>query len=148
MTGRVVVGVDGSDHSKQALRWAGAFAAATDCSLDAVMTWELPTMAGLAYAPPDLDLSDDTEKAVRETIDEVFGSDPPVDIRTIVRNGGAARVLVELSAGAEIVVVGSRGRGGFRGLLLGSVSAAVAEHAGCPVLVVHGGHAPPTFAGV
>lgn len=145
MTGRIVVGVDGSDHSKQALRWAGAFAAATKCGLDVVMTWQLPTMAGLAYGPPDLDLSRDTEEALTETVEEVFGSERPTDMQLIVRNGGAARVLVGLSAEAQIVVVGSRGHGGFKGLLLGSVSSAVAEHAGCPVLVVHGDHAPPTF---
>jgi nucleotide-binding universal stress UspA family protein len=56
----------------------------------------------------------------------------------VVREGNPAHVLLESSAGAMMLVVGSRGRGGFAGLILGSVSAAVAEHASCPVLVVHG----------
>ena len=146
MEGRIVVGVDGSDSSKQALRWAGAIAAATGCRIDAVMTWQVANMAGLAYVAPDIDLSKDTDKALTKTVDEVFGTERPADLQTIVRNGGAARVLVELSEGARMIVVGSRGHGGFKGLLLGSVSAAVAEHASCPVLVVHGEQAPPEFA--
>jgi nucleotide-binding universal stress UspA family protein len=145
MSGRIVVGVDGSDHSKHALRWAGAIAAATDCRIDAVMTWQLPTMAGLAYAPRDMNLDDDTEKALVETIEDVFGSERPVDVQTVVSHGGAAMVLVAISEGAQMLVVGSRGYGGFKGLLLGSVSAAVVEHSSCPVLVVHGDQPPLAF---
>jgi len=145
MTGRIVVGLDGSDHSKHALRWAGAIAAATDCRIDAVMTWQLPTMAGLAYPPPNMDFDDDTEKALAEAVEDVFGPDRPAEVQTVVRHGGAAMVLVAISAGAQMIVVGSRGYGGFKGLLLGSVSAAVVEHASCPVLVVHGDQQPLAF---
>jgi nucleotide-binding universal stress UspA family protein len=64
-------------------------------------------------------------------------------MRREVREGGAAKVLLEVSEGAAMVIVGSRGHGGFTGLLLGSVSANVAEHASCPVLIIHGDQAPP-----
>lgn len=146
MTGRIVVGVDTSSSSKQALRWGAAMAAATNCQIDAVMTWEIRTAAGLAYVPPEVDLHADTEKALEATVDGVFGADRPAGLRTIVRHGGAAQTLVESSEGAEMLVVGSRGYGGFKGLLLGSVSTAVAEHSKCPVLVVHGEQGPPEFA--
>jgi nucleotide-binding universal stress UspA family protein len=73
----------------------------------------------------------------------VFGGRRPPGLRTDVREGNAARVLLEASEGARMLVVGSRGHGGFAGLLLGSVSAACAEHASCPVLVLHGTTPPP-----
>lgn len=146
MISRIVVGVDASPSSKQAMRWAAAVGAATGSQIEAVMTWEIANAAGLAYVGPDVNLQQDSEKVLAETIDEVFGADRPDGLRAIVRHGGAARTLIEMSNGAELVVVGSRGYGGFKGLLLGSVSAAVAEHAKCPVLVVHGEQAVPEFA--
>ena len=78
-------------------------------------------------------------------LEEVLGSQPPVPVpvREIVRRGSAARELVQASQGAQLLVVGSRGHGGFSGLLLGSVSSACAEHAHCPVLVIHGDTPPP-----
>lgn len=98
---RIVVGVDGSEPSRHALRWASFLARATAGSLEAVTAW---------------------------------------------REGNAARVLLEASQGARMLVVGSRGHGGFTGLLLGSVSAACTEHAACPVLVLHGTTPPPPQA--
>jgi nucleotide-binding universal stress UspA family protein len=74
----------------------------------------------------------------------VFGGDRPAGLVTRVEQGGAARILIDVSQGANLLVVGSRGHGGFAGLLLGSVSSACAEHAACPVLVVHGETPPPT----
>jgi nucleotide-binding universal stress UspA family protein len=146
VTDRIVVGVDGSESSKHALRWAGKLAGATGCRVEAVMTWQIASAIGMAYIPPDIDLGKDTEKFLAAIIDEVLGGDRPADLQAIVRNGGAARILVEISQGARMLVVGSRGHGGFTGLLLGSVSAAVAEHASCPVLVVHGEQEPLEFA--
>ena len=77
------------------------------------------------------------------TLEEVLGSQPTVPVREIVRQGSAARELVQASQGAQLLVVGSRGHGGFTGLLLGSVSSASAEHAHCPVLIIHGDTPPP-----
>jgi nucleotide-binding universal stress UspA family protein len=140
---RVVVGVDGSPQSKQALRWALRIAAATGSRLDAVAAWDLPVNYGWAVAPDDWNPAEDTRKVLTDTVAEVCGSDRSDDITLTVREGGAARVLLEQSEGALLLVVGSRGHGGFAGLLLGSVSASVAEHAHCPVLVVHGDTPPP-----
>jgi nucleotide-binding universal stress UspA family protein len=139
---RVVVGVDGSDPSKQALRWGAQLAASLGAQIEAVQVWRYPYGFEFAYVGPTFELGSDTEKALTETVDEVFGSDRPIDMRLTVVEGGAATVLLRESKGAAMVVVGSRGHGGFAGLLLGSVSAKVAEHADCPVLVVHGDGSP------
>jgi nucleotide-binding universal stress UspA family protein len=140
---RIVVGVDGSDRSRLALRWAQVLATATGSTIDAVLAWEYPPMAnGWAAVPPDWHANEDAEKALNETVDAVFGADRPVGLQLVVREGHAARVLLEASAGAQMLVVGSRGHGGFVGLLLGSVSANCAEHAPCSVLVVHGDELP------
>jgi nucleotide-binding universal stress UspA family protein len=142
---RIVVGVDGSEQSVRALRWAQRLAAGAGARLDAVAAWQFPvaTAWGAAAAMPmNLDPEHDMEKVLTETVDSVFGSDRPAGLRLIVDQGHPARVLLDRSAGALMLVVGSRGHGGFAGLLLGSVSAYVAEQAHCPVLVVHGDQLP------
>ena len=141
--GVVVVGVDGSDGSKQALRWAAHIAASSNTAIEAVAAWEFPLGYGWGAVPQDWNLADDTQANLAQTVDEVFGADRPPGMRLTVVEGNAARVLVERSGGALMIVVGSRGHGGFAGLLLGSVSASVAEHSRCPVLVVHGDQGPP-----
>ena len=140
---RIVVGVDGSESSQQALRWARSLAAATGATIEAVMiTPVAPAYAwagafwGAAPGEPDPDAT--AEKILTATVDAAFGANRPTDLELTVTRGGAAEVLVACSRSARMVVVGSRGHGGFAGLLLGSVSSAVAEHASCPVLVVHG----------
>ncbi|MDX6212121.1 MAG: hypothetical protein QOF82_1208 [Frankiales bacterium] len=144
---RIVVGVDGSESSIQALRWARSLAASTGGSIEAVMVTPVaPAYAwagafwGAAPGEPDPDAT--AEKILTGTVDAAFGAERPNDLELSVTRGGAAEVLVDRSRTARIVVVGSRGHGGFAGLLLGSVSAAVAEHASCPVLVVHGDTVP------
>ena len=136
---RVVVGVDGSDQSKDALRWATQLAPALHADIEAVISWEFPASYGWALAYPDGWRPDlDAAKVLEETVDEVCGHERPAGLKTTVREGGASRELLAVSKGADMLIVGSRGHGGFTGLLLGSVSAACAEHAPCPVLVVHG----------
>lgn len=132
---RIVVGVDGSDPSKQALRWAARIAAAEDARLDVVLAWQVPTLAYRSIGPI-VDMQGATEEALRQAVDDVFGEQRPDGMQLRTLQGGGAPVLLDASRGALLVVVGSRGRGGFAGLLLGSVSAKVAEHAECPVLVV------------
>lgn len=136
-TGRIVVGVDGSEPSKQALRWAARFLAVTGGWIDAVIAWHPPASYGLSYAPADWNPEEDAQKVLTRTVEEVFGADPPLGLRQIVREGNPAKVLLDESRDAALLVVGSRGHGGFAGLLLGSVSAHCAEHATIPVLVVH-----------
>jgi nucleotide-binding universal stress UspA family protein len=141
--GRIVVGVDGSHPSQQALRWGAHLAAAFGAGLDAVTSWDYPAGYGWGSIPSDWDPAEDMQKVLDQTIQDVFGDQPPAGLRRLVREGGAARVLLDASQGAIMLIVGSRGHGGFAGLLLGSVSANVAEHATCPVLVIHGDQPPP-----
>lgn len=134
---RIVVGVDGSEPSKAALRWAARCVAAIGGFIDAVIAWQPPSDLGWAYLPSDWRPDQDAEKLLTEAVDEAFGADRPVGMRLTVERGNPAKVLIDQSKNAELLVVGSRGHGGFAGLLLGSVSAGCAEHASCPVLVVH-----------
>jgi nucleotide-binding universal stress UspA family protein len=133
----IVVGVDGSNGSKLALRWAARIAKAEDARIDVVGAWEWPYAYGWAALPVDYSPQEDIEKTLTAVVDEVFGPDRPPDLRVGALQGDPARLLIELSKQALMIVVGSRGHGGFAGLLLGSVSAKVAELAKCPVLIAH-----------
>ena len=135
----IVVGVDGSEASLDALRWAARQARLTGAPLLAVTAWafpEHPTPFGIV---PDLPLPPDELDRVRARLDEatraVVGPDE-VDLRTDVVPGDAAAVLLRAAEEAQLLVVGNRGRGTFAGVLLGSVTARVVHHAPCPVVVV------------
>jgi nucleotide-binding universal stress UspA family protein len=144
---RIVAGVDGSEHARDALRWAAHIAQAVGARVEAVIAWEYPAALGWSVVPDDWDPAEDMRKVLQETVTDVFGGQPPAGLQLLVQEGGAARVLIEACEGATMLVVGSRGHGGFSGLLLGSVSANVAEHAPCPVLIIHGDQAPPPVVG-
>lgn len=133
--GRVVVGLDGSPSSIAALRWAARFAAAFGLEIDVVTSWYFPSTYGEGGAAIDWRPDQDSAALADAALTTVFGDTPPSGLRSLVREGHPARVLVDASRGASLLVVGSRGRGGFTGLLLGSVSAYCAQHAHCPVLV-------------
>ncbi len=140
---RVVAGVDGSPDSVLALRWAGYVAAMLGARLSVVMAWEYPPSFGWAAIAPDWDPAQDMANELAKAAEAAFGERQPAGLELLVREGGPARVLLEESRHASMLVVGSRGHGGFVGLLLGSVSANVAEHASCPVLIIHGKQGPP-----
>ena len=144
---RIVVGVDGSEQSKQALRWAARLAGGVGARLEAVIGWQYPLTTGFGTAamPLNYDLEQNMDKVLTDTVDATFGADRPGTLKLTVAEGHPAAVLVDRSADALMLVVGSRGHGGFMGLLLGSISASVAEHASCPVLVVHGDQLPDAF---
>jgi nucleotide-binding universal stress UspA family protein len=136
----IVVGVDGSAHSHKALTWAAAEAADHGADLVVLNVWEhtLPPPAGSVsvsekYVP---DPSQRTGEDLVKEITEVLGEDPPVVIQPQVKQGNPAKVLIDESKDADLLVVGTRGHGGFRGLVLGSVSQHVAAYAKCPVAVV------------
>jgi nucleotide-binding universal stress UspA family protein len=134
--GRIVVGVDGSESSIEALRFAVRTATAFGTSLEAITVWNYPAgseVALLADWSPEVD----AREIVATVAKAVFDDDRPSWFSTATKRGSTARILIEESVGAEMLVLGSRGHGGFVGLLLGSVSAACAEHAHCPVLIVH-----------
>lgn len=132
----IVVGVDGSDTSKEALRWAGRLAPVLNCTIQAVTAWEFPvvvTMAGGGVLPGTWVPEEDARDVLTATVSEIL---PGSEVQTVVAEGHPANVLLEASKDAEMIIVGSRGLGGFRGALLGSVSSAVSQHAKCPVLVI------------
>lgn len=134
--GRIVVGVDGSASSIEALRYAADLARVLGHRLDVVTTWVPPVADSYIYHG-DWRPEDDAKSLQSAAITDVFGDEPPVGLTTQVIAGPAPPTLIQQSETARMLVVGSRGRGGFIGLLLGSVSANCAEHAHCPVLIVH-----------
>lgn len=133
----IVVGVDGSQQSVEALRWAARMAPVLGGGIRAVGAWEYPPeYAG--YVPLGSDNFEEiTQKRVDKAVHEAFGDDVPAGLSTSVVFGHPSKVLVHESEDASMLVVGRRGHGGFRGLLLGSVSSACVSHASCPVLVIH-----------
>ncbi|MGV8874478.1 MAG: universal stress protein [Rhodococcus sp. (in: high G+C Gram-positive bacteria)] len=136
VSGRIVVGVDGSPCSILALQRARPIADAMGWGIDAMAAWQYPSYLGtgiVGEVRPD----DDAREFLHQAVEEAFGDDQPEHLEETVAKGLSAQVLIQASAEAEMLVVGSRGHGGFAGLLLGSVSAQCAEHAHCPVLVVH-----------
>lgn len=140
-TAPVLVGVDGSEGSKRALRWAADYVELTGAPLHALVVWDVPASPG-APAPEDAAGADVAERERRaeamlaDTIAEVVG-DAPAVIRRVER-GYPAAVLVAASEGAALLVLGSHGLGGWTASLLGSVSQQCTHHAHCPVLLVPG----------
>jgi nucleotide-binding universal stress UspA family protein len=138
LQGRVVVGIDGSDTSKVALRWAAEEAAQKKMLIDVVIVWQRPVSYGWYVGDlSGIDWFGDFDKLVTTVVDETFGAHRPPGLRTYVLEGDPAHRLIEHASGAQLLIVGSRGTGGFLGLSLGSVSAKCAAHATCPVLIVH-----------
>jgi nucleotide-binding universal stress UspA family protein len=138
--GTIVVGVDGSEGSVAALRFALEEAKIRGAELRAVSAWHVPpAVYGAGMAPAGLDLDEYrklAEKALAASVSEAAGGASDVAVTPILREGGPSDVLLEESKDADLLVVGTRGLGGFKGLLLGSVSQQVAHHASCPVVVV------------
>jgi nucleotide-binding universal stress UspA family protein len=137
----IVVGVDGSPGSRRALTWAAAEAAEHGADLIVVNVWEhtlLPPAGSVSvsehYVP---DPSQRTADDLLGVIKEELGEDPSVRVQPHVKQGRPAKVLIDESANADMLVVGNRGHGGFAGLVIGSVSQHVAAYAKCPVTVVH-----------
>ncbi len=135
---RILVGVDGSDESIEALRGAAKIATALGVHLQAVTTWEYPVTLGGYFPIDNWSPEHDASQILTDAIKRAFGDKPPADLVQTTLQGPPARVLIDESEHASMLVLGSRGHGGFAGLLLGSVSAACAEHAQCPVLIMHG----------
>jgi nucleotide-binding universal stress UspA family protein len=161
MAGRVVVGVDGSKASRQALRWAAEDAARRGAALHIVHVHEPRLTANpyeMSYASTSspraverlaaeerkwrehqrLAGHEEAQALVDDLLEDLPSSLREVPIEPIIREGSRpARLLLDSARHADLLVVGSRGRGGFAGLLLGSVSQQLAQHATCPVVIVH-----------
>jgi nucleotide-binding universal stress UspA family protein len=136
---RIVVGVDSSPGSRAALLWALAQARLTGATVEAVTAWQNPIVydGWIPAAPDSYVVAEMAEKVLARTVADAVGTqDRPVDVRTAVAEGPAAQVLLTAAAGAELLVVGSRGHGAFAGMLLGSVSQHCVQHPPCAVVVV------------
>jgi nucleotide-binding universal stress UspA family protein len=143
----IVVGVDGSEGSRAALRWAAQEAEPRDAELEAVMARMPPLPMALfgpgsipiptTTAPLDLEARARTsEQALQQLLHEVFGDQLPSRLTWHFEEGHPVGVLLGRSAEADLLVVGARGGGGFAGLLTGSVSEQCVRHAACSVVVV------------
>jgi nucleotide-binding universal stress UspA family protein len=134
MSYRIVVGVDGSEHSNTALRWALKEAECHSGTVTAVLAWQVPFLS----FPGAFD-RDELEKAYKafliETVSAVAPK-PAVPLETLVAEGDPTEAMVEASKDADLLVLGIRGRSPFAGLLLGSVSQGAAATAHCPVVLV------------
>jgi nucleotide-binding universal stress UspA family protein len=137
---RIVVGVDGSQSSLAALRWAVRQAELTGAPLEIVSAWEWP----VSYSgwetplPPDYDPADEARRQLDQTVSAVLTPDDAIEVRRSVIEGHAAPVLEALSKTADLVVVGNHGHGEFVRMLLGSVSEHCVTHCHCPVVVTRG----------
>jgi nucleotide-binding universal stress UspA family protein len=141
----IVVGVDGSESSVHALEFALKEARLRGADVKAVSAWHIPASAYEGWVPASIDPSD-FEKVARDTLDKSLvaagAAQSGIDVTPILREGQAADVLVAEAREADLLIVGSRGLGGFKGLLLGSVSQQCAQHASCPVTIVPNGSRP------
>jgi nucleotide-binding universal stress UspA family protein len=133
----VVVGVDGSDESVGALRWAAGYAAATGATVSAVTALG-PAPVGVALnAVPD-EARAHMQEVLDKPLTEVFGTSTPENVQTKITYGSPAQVLIKETGEADLLVVGHRGHGAFTGMLIGSVSMHCVSSAACPVVVVRG----------
>ncbi|MGB4137204.1 MAG: universal stress protein [Microbacterium sp.] len=130
----IVVGVDGSESATGALRYAARLAERLGNPIRVVSTWDLPALVDYREGH-GWDMESIAGEILESSLDAVFGDQRPPGLTSSVRPGPPAAALIDESRGAELLVLGSRGRGGFVGLLLGSVSATCAAHAHCPVLI-------------
>jgi nucleotide-binding universal stress UspA family protein len=146
---RIVAGVDGSPSSVSALRWAIRQAGLTGAAVDAVIAWHYPAAAGgYGWVPAGMDeglnFKENAEKTLAAAISSAAGpgsaagQGSAVWVRARAVEGDPAQVLHDASDDADLLVVGSRGHGGFTGALLGSVSRHCVHQAHCPVVVIRG----------
>jgi nucleotide-binding universal stress UspA family protein len=141
--GRIVVGVDGSPSSKAALKWAVRQAGLTGSAVEAVIAWHYPAMYGgygwvpVSAADP-VNFDETARKTVTDAVNELVDPTGSVRVTTKVVEGNPAQALLDAAAGADLLVVGSRGHGGFAGALLGSVSQHLATHSACPIVIIRG----------
>ena len=131
---RIVVGVDGSENARAALAWAVDEARSRGASLDAVMVWHLPTYGG-PYTMPLPVPGPEVEESFRAHLDSLIDD---CDTEGLSAPVGRGEREARRGTPADLLVVGSRGHGGFVGMLLGSVSHRLAAHAPCPVVIVPG----------
>lgn len=137
---RIVVGTDGSDNSLGALRWALHEAGLRKATVDVIHVWNhVPIIDPMGFATVGYTADEEAaaKKVLRDVLLKVDSTRGSVQVNDIVTQGSASQALLSAAKGAELVVVGRRGHGGFMGLLLGSVATQVVNHCPCPVVVVN-----------
>ena len=136
--GTVVVGVDGSAGSERALRFAAQEARQRSARLRVVNAWHVPAVAGGGFAVPisPAEFEEGAKNILKKSLEGLGDELAGLEVEQVVERGQASEVLIEEAEGAELLVVGTRGHGGFAGLLLGSVSQQCAHHAHCPIAIV------------
>jgi nucleotide-binding universal stress UspA family protein len=135
---RIVVGIDGSPDSKKALAWAIDHARRIRAQVEAVTAWEVPLSIVLVPTATEQDYAEHASQVLERAVEEVAGTIRDVTVTPCVEQGRPARVLTHLAEGADLLVVGSHGRGELPGMHLGSVASYCAHHAPCPVVVLRG----------
>jgi nucleotide-binding universal stress UspA family protein len=133
---RIVVGVDGSDSALAALRWAMRQAKLTGSRVEVVTVWHFPAAYGWEPTGADPDFEGDAHQILADAVTAAERLQPGVTVLPLVEEGPPAEVLLRVAKEADLLVVGSRGRGGLRSALVGSVSLHCIQHAHCPVLVL------------
>jgi nucleotide-binding universal stress UspA family protein len=134
---RIVVAIDGSPSSLDALRWAIDHADRLGAVVEALHVWQIPNEYGVPIPNvPGETFEATAKRALQGSIDEVLGDRTDAPVEAVTRQGYPPKILVERSQTADLLVVGSRGRGALAGTLLGSVSLHCVTHAGCPVVLV------------
>jgi nucleotide-binding universal stress UspA family protein len=136
VTSKIVVGVDGSDGSARAVDWAIAEATRYPAVLELATAWMFPMALGYVFAKTPVEVRQQVERIAEMSVSHVAEVAPEVVVRSTLREAEAGPALVELSTGADLLVVGSRGHGGIHELLLGSVGTYCARHAHCPIVIV------------
>lgn len=140
-TGPLVVGHDGSKFADFALEWALEWATRAGLEVKVVRAWTMrtaprPATQELGFVPPASDFEEAVREALSTDINDIVLRFPQVKVTTTAVRGQPANVLLQASEGASLLAVGPRGLGGFKGLMLGSVSDYVVSQANCPVVVV------------
>ena len=134
----IVVGVDGSEASKDALAWAAEQARVTSAELLAITTWRPPTTYGYPADYSDVDFESEARKKLEQIVEVVLGTEPSVPLVMRVAEGHPAQILVDAAEGAGLLVVGSRGLGAFAGHALRARPASIAYSVrATPVVVIH-----------
>ncbi|MGA7206207.1 MAG: universal stress protein [Specibacter sp.] len=135
--GRIVVGVDGSPSSVSALREGARLAKVLGARVDAVACWDFPSIWAAPYPLQGMDFRGEAEQVLRDVLEEAFPTGLPDNVTGRLVQAQVRAGLMDASKDAAMLVVGRRGRSGFAGVGLGSVSSGCISHASCPVLVVH-----------
>ncbi len=147
----IVIGYDGSEFADEALRKGLWLASKVGVKAQVIRAWTIstaprPSTWSPGYVPPVEDFAEAVHQQLQQQIAHRLAEFPEVEVELVVAHGAAGRELVRASEGARMLVVGTRGMGGFTGLLLGSVTTQIVEHARCDVLVIRrrdGDQAPP-----